>query len=365
MFVSKLEFENYRNLKDGSFEPSNEINVIFGDNAQGKTNLIEAIWLFCGQKSFRQVKDPQLVKLTDATEPLTAKLKMSFFAAGREQKAQININQKRSASINGISLDTPSNLSESFCCVVFSPADMDLIKDGPVVRRKFLDNAISQLRPKYAKMLSVYNRSVMQRNAILRDVMFHSELEFMLDAYEDRIAKSGAYIVSQRKKYLEAIMEYAPEIYFGISGQRETFNIEYKCSTKDGSYESLIDALRINRGEDTKNGTTGVGPHRDDIEFFINSLPVKTYASQGQRRSVILALKLSEAEVLKRFSGEQPIAILDDVMSELDHSRQDFILNHIKGWQVFITCCDPDTVKMLNSGKCFKVENGKVFAVKE
>ncbi len=356
MYLEKIEYENYRNLKKGEFLPDKEMNVIYGENAQGKTNLIEAIWLFTGRKSFRGTRDTQLINIESNNQ--TAVLKSAFFSSGRRQTGEIIITNKRLASMNDVNLSSASGLSENFTAILFSPADMDLIKEGPVVRRKFLDSAISTVRPKYEKILQAYNRAVMQRNSILKDVAFHRELEFMLDVYEERIAKSGAYIIAQRKKYIEALMDYIVDIYRGISSNKEEISIKYKCTAGGGSEDEILKSLKESRKQDTVNATTNVGPHRDDMEFFINELQLKIFGSQGQRRSTVVALKLSEAEILKKNTGEQPIAILDDVMSELDLSRQDYLLNHIKGWQVFITCCDPNTIKSLNSGKIFKMENG-------
>lgn len=354
MRITKLSLTDYRNIESCVFEPGEGINVIYGNNAQGKTNLIEALWMFCGQKSFRGTKDTQLIRLNCEK----AEMKMEFFAADRPQKAEIKITSKKDASINDIPLTTPSLLGDSFCAVVFAPSHMDLIQDGPKERRAFLDGAISQMRPKYAKVLQIYNRAVMQRNVILRDVMFHSELEFMLEAFEQKIANCGAYIIAQRKMFLEALCAAAPEIYSGISQNKEKFTMEYICTADDGLEKTLLHALRQARAEDTAKQVTSVGPHRDDIDFFVDGLPLKTFGSQGQKRSAVLAIKLAQAQVLKRFCGEQPVAILDDVMSELDRERQDFILNHIKGWQVFITCCDPQTVRHLDEGNVFKMDNG-------
>ncbi len=356
MYLEKIEYENFRNLKKGGFVPDENMNVIYGENAQGKTNLIEAIWLFTGKKSFRGTKDNQLVNVLNLQTP--AVLKSQFFSNGRNQVCEIEINGKRSAKLNDVSLSSMNELSQSFTAILFSPIDMNLISDGPVVRRKFLNNAISTVRPKYDKVLSSYNHAVMQRNSVLKDVASHSELQFMLDVYEDRIAKLGAYIISQRLKYLEAVMTYISDIYSGISSRKEEILVEYKSGLESYDEESLKLALKESRKQDVLTATTSVGPHRDDIEFFINKMPLKVFGSQGQRRSVVIALKLTEAEILKKNTGEQPIAILDDVMSELDLSRQDFLLNHLKGWQVFITCCDQNTIKNLQQGKIFKMENG-------
>lgn len=356
MYLEKIEYENYRNLKKGEFIPDKNMNIIYGENAQGKTNLIEAIWLFTGKKSFRGTKDTQLINID--SENQTALLKCSFFSSERQQTGEIIITNKRLASMNDVNLSSASGLSENFTAILFSPADMDLIKEGPIVRRKFLDNAISTVRPKYENILHSYNRAVMQRNSILKDIAYHSELEFMLDVYEERIAKCGAYIIAQRKKYIEALMDYIVDIYHGISGGKEEILIKYKCTAENGKEEDILKSLKESRKQDIVTASTNVGPHRDDMEFFINGLQLKIFGSQGQRRSTVIALKLSEAEILKKNTGEQPIAILDDVMSELDLSRQDYLLNHIKGWQVFITCCDPNTIKSLENGKVFKMENG-------
>ena len=356
MYLEKIEYENYRNLKKGELVADREMNVIYGENAQGKTNLIEAIWLFTGKKSFRGTKDVQLININN--EKASAFLKANFFSKGRSQTSSITISNKRTASVNDINLSSAKGLGENFTAILFSPADMDIIKEGPAIRRKFLDNAISTVRPKYSQILQSYNRAVIQRNSVLKDVAFHRELEFMLDVYDERIAKNGAYIISQRKKYIEALMDYIVGIYNGISSNKEEILLEYKCSCETGSEEDILKCLQNARKEDILNATTSVGPHRDDLEFILNNLSLKIYGSQGQRRSAIIALKLSEAEILKKNTGEQPIAILDDVMSELDLSRQEYLLNHIRGWQTFITCCDKNNIKLLQNGKVFKMENG-------
>ena len=364
MFVKSVKFENFRNLADGVFYPDKGVNVIYGDNAQGKTNLAEAIWLFTGQKSFRGTRDFQLVNKQNTDK--NAVLSAEFFSAGRNQSAQIKIANKRSVVLNESAVSSPTKLSDGFSAVVFSPADMQLIDDGPAIRRRFFDNAISILRPKYGKIITAYNRAVQQRNVLLKDVQYHSELSFMLDAFEDHIAKYGEYIISQRKKYLAAITENLPEIYGGLSDNREQIAITYKASGFDNEDDLTADKLREaimnNRKEDIKTAVTSIGPHRDDFDIFINGDSVKVYGSQGQKRSSIIALKLCEAEILKRLRGERPIMILDDVMSELDRSRQNYILNHIKDWQVFITCCDPETVENLKSGSCFHIQNGAISA---
>lgn len=367
MYLKRAQIENYRNLSNICFCPGKEINVIYGDNVQGKTNLTEAIWILTGQKSFRGNKDSQLINKDNQNRK--AYIEADFYSGKREQNIKLSILNGRKVLLNDIPQKSASAFSGVFSAVVFSPAEMQLINDGPSIRRKFLDNAISMLRPKYASILNNYTRAVQQRNAVLKDIQFHSELSSMLDLFEDNIAKNGAYIISQRKMYMEAIMKYLPQIYSGISSNRENLEIVYKESGggqfDEITAEKLRDMLYNVRKNDVITGTTSVGPHRDDIEFFINNDEVKIYGSQGQRRSAVLSLKLSEAEILKKHCGEQPITLLDDVMSELDRSRQDYILNHIKGWQVFITCCDPTTIENLDTGKCFKIKSGNIVEQQE
>ena len=193
----------------------------------------------------------------------------------------------------------------------------------------------------------------------MRDLKFHSDIEFLLDDFEKSLAVLIKDIVKYRYRYVEILKEILPEIYGGLSGEKEILNINYSSAIlKNAEIEEISVILKKSRKEDILTGNTSVGPHRDDLNLFLNGSAVKNFGSQGQKRSVCLALKLSEAKVLKRITGEYPIALLDDVMSELDKNRQDFILNHIKDWQVFITCCDPSNIKGLKNGKVFQMKGG-------
>lgn len=354
MRVISLCVEGYRNLRSFTFLPGPGVNVVYGDNAQGKTNLAEALWLFCGQKSFRGSRDGELVSFDGSA----AKLKLRFFAEEREQESELLIDTARHASLNGVKLSSPTELSRRFCAVVFSPEHLSFVKEGPGVRRRFLDSAIIQLRPKYGSLLAGYHRAVKQRNVLLRDSVRHSELLELLSAYEYHIARFGAGILAKRRSYVEALRKEAPEIYKGLSGGREKLSITYQCTCGGGSEEEMIAALKASRETDFRLGSTTVGPHRDDVDLEIDQRSCRLYGSQGQQRSAVLALKLAEAAILKRHFKEQPIAVLDDVMSELDAARQDYILNHMEGWQVFITCCDPAAVLRLSGGRAFFMADG-------
>ena len=354
MRIKSLKIENFRNIKDIQIFPSDEMNVIYGENAQGKTNIIEAIWLFTGAKSFRGAKDEELKRFSSEK----ARLKIEFEAEKIEKSAQIEINDKRIACLNEKPLKSVSHLAGKFNAIIFSPTDLRLLSDGPKVRRKFLDMAICQLYPTYIEILRGYTKAVTQRNKILKDFKNNSSVLPLLDVFENEIALSGEKIIKYRLRYIEILKEFIPEIYKGISNGQENLEIEYISSNKS---ENLLTDLKNSRKEDMFTYKTSVGPHRDDLEFKINGISAKNFGSQGQKRSVALSLKLAEAEILKKTTGEYPICLLDDIMSELDPKRQNFILNHIKEMQTFLSCCDPETLKNLKEGKRFQIKSGEVL----
>ena len=354
MRIKSLKIENFRNIKNIEILPNNEMNVIYGENAQGKTNIIEAIWLFTGAKSFRGAKDEELKRFSCEK----ARLKIEFEAEKIEKSAQIEINDKRIACLNEKPLKSVSHLAGKFNAIIFSPTDLRLLSDGPKVRRKFLDMAICQLYPTYIEILRGYTKAVTQRNKILKDFKNNSSVLPLLDVFENEIALSGEKIIKYRLRYIEILKEFIPEIYKGISNGQENLEIEYISSNKS---ENLLTDLKNSRKEDMFTYKTSVGPHRDDLEFKINGISAKNFGSQGQKRSVALSLKLAEAEILKKNTGEYPICLLDDIMSELDPKRQNFILNHIKEMQTFLSCCDPETLKNLKEGKRFQIKSGEVL----
>lgn len=353
MIVLNLNCKNFRNLENVFIEPCEEMNVICGENAQGKTNIIESIWLFTGAKSFRTSKDNNFIKFGEEK----AICSLNFKSEGIEKEATIEIKEKRSATFNQNKLKSASELAGKFNAIVFSPNDLSLVADGPSVRRKFLDTAIGQLYPSYISIIKNYVRAVTQRNKIIKDYKYDSTLSVMLDVFENSIADYGQKIIDYRKNYIKLINQFLPTVYDGISNGKEILQTEYICSCED----NLLEKLKISRKDDMFSGVTSLGPHRDDLEFKINGISARNFASQGQKRSVALAVKLSEAEVIKQKTGECPVILLDDVMSELDPSRQDFILNHIKGMQSFLTCCDDSNVKNLIAGKKFIIKNGSVI----
>ncbi len=372
MYVRSLSTWNFRNLLDGELFPCQGVNVIYGGNAQGKTNLLEGLWLFTGGHSFRGAKDGELPRLDPEKggNSLKASLSLEFYGESRWQKAVLQIeNGRRSSVINGVSKRTGSALVGKVRAVIFSPEHLLLVKEGPSRRRNFLDGALCQLKPGFVSSLGIYNRTLMQRNALLKDMARFPELRDTLEVWDARLAQLGAAVILERKAYVERLAGKVQDIYNGISKGKEKIKIRYSPSIKkfvenlspEDSRREFLSELRRTLPSDSRFGFTSAGPHRDDLEIELNGLSVRAYGSQGQQRSAVLALKLAEAEVLADISQETPIVLLDDVMSELDQSRQDYLLNHLHGRQVFITCCSPETVSLQETGKRFRVEAGNVI----
>lgn len=353
MHLKNLNCFDFKNLKRAEILPDKEMNVICGENAQGKTNIIEAIWLFTGAKSFKGTKDSSFINF----DSQKAKTEIKFNAFGVDYDAKIEFGDKKNAFLNGKALKSTSNLAGKFNAVIFAPDDLGLVKEGPQIRRRFLDTAIGQLYPNYIEILKSYMRAVTQRNKIIKDYKYDTSLSVMLDIFEDEIALMGEKIIKYRKNYLSVIDEFVPNIYEELSNGKEKFMSVYVANSCDIIREKLREA----RKEDMYTGVTSVGPHRDDIEFTVNGISARFFGSQGQQRSIALALKLAQAEVTKSKINEYPIILLDDVMSELDENRQNFVLNHIKGKQSFITCCDPKSVERLKNGRIIRVQNGEVL----
>lgn len=354
MKVKKLEIQNFRNISNISLEFDDEINVICGENAQGKTNIIEALWLFSGAKSFRNSKDNEFIKFGQHS----AKISVDFQMLGVENQASITFSDKKITFLNEKKLPNTSNLAGKYNAIIFSPSDLTLVTDGPDKRRRFLDIAIGQLYPNYIEILRNYSRAVMQRNKIIKDYRYDKTISIMLDVFEAEIVDMGNKIIDYRKRYIKFLNKYVLKIYSGISQGKENIEISYILKSGD-----VLDneKLKTSREIDMFTSTTSVGPHRDDMNFKINGIDARSFGSQGQKRSVALSLKLAGAEVIKEISGEYPICLLDDVMSELDENRQNYILNHIRNWQSFITCCDTSNIKNLKEGKVITIKNGGVM----
>lgn len=371
MIFKSLELKNFRNIESLSMNPGEKVNIICGENAQGKTNLMEALWLFTGAKSFRQTKDSEFIRFGEEK----ASLKADFYAEHREQNAEINFSPSKSMKKNGIDIRSAAEYAGTCGGVVFSPNHMNLFRDGPKERRRLADTSLCQLYPKYLSVLSDYNKVLLQRNTVLKDAKYHSSLLDMIDVYDEQLARLGASIIRTRVNYCESLNKKAAEIYKGMSAGRENFFAEYKTTVlnEDEHAESSLstaewaqkfyDALQNTKNYDFEHGSTSIGPHRDDIEVTLDGMPVRSFGSQGQQRSCILSLKLGEAKLLGEAMGEPPLILLDDVMSELDSIRRDYILNSIGESQIFLTCCDKELFSGLSEGKVFTMEKGRITEV--
>lgn len=361
MKLERLKITNYRNIKELELIPGEGVNVIYGSNAQGKTNLLEAIYLFTGQKSFRQSREADLVMRGEQM----ALLEADFFAGGRPQTATMQLGGKKSATLNEVTT-TPAELTGRFYAVVFSPAELAMVQAGPALRRSFLDCAISQVMPRYIKTLSAMNRALFQRNSLLSDMRARPGMEDFLDAWDKSFAKLAAAVINARRRYISRLAPHARSFYEGISAGREQLTIEYKSSLELNWEENdnakrereIIELLRRSRGEDLRSGFTNLGPQRDDLELCIDENPARNFGSQGQQRSCALALKLAECRLLGEICGEPPILLLDDLFSELDKGRRDYFLSGINEGQIFITACEKSTLRGFGNGKKFEISSG-------
>lgn len=367
MLVHELTFRGFRNLHPGRWTPVEGVNILYGDNAQGKTNLLEACWLFTGARSFRGAKDSEMVAFGQEE----AALGLRFTAGGRQQQAEITVAQRRRATLNGVSLPSAARMAGTFCGVVFSPAHLSLIKDGPEGRRRFADAAYCQLKPAYVGALTEFQKALTQRNAFLKQCREQGGLgpqqAELLDLWDTTLAVASARLTAARIHYMDKLQPLVTSIYDGLSGGREQLSLRWQTpaytegATTADMARLWAEQYAAARRADTAAGFSTVGPHREDMDILLDDRSARLYGSQGQQRSAVLALKLAEAALLEQVTGEPPVAFLDDVMSELDVFRQDYILNHIRDWQVFITACEPSAALRMKAGKVFQIKQGVII----
>jgi DNA replication and repair protein RecF len=360
--ITQLRLENFRNIPGMEFHPGEDANIIFGENAQGKTNILEAIWLFTGARSFRGTKDSEFIRFGQTR----CTLSLEFFADGREQTASIVFGEgKKLVKLNEIPQAGISRLAGEFRAVFFSPDHLLLIKQGPENRRRMLDVSLCQAYPKYAKILDSYQKILRQRASLLKDIPRNASLTELLDAWDKSLIDYVSYITAVRTGYTRQLARHAAEIYAGISGGRESLTVTYQstagqgdCQTRGEYREQLAIAIKQSRSADIAHGLTTIGPHRDDVEIAINGSSARSFGSQGQQRSCVLALKLAECAILEERGGEPPVVLLDDVMSELDELRRGYLLNKLRDMQILITCCDAAVFEALAGGKVFPIAGG-------
>jgi DNA replication and repair protein RecF len=366
MTVDKLELLNFRNYRDLSVSFSPEINVISGNNAGGKTNLIESIYYLSALRPIRSAKDRDLVTQGQTEAKISAAIGSG--AKNTELCAVLSICERKKLFKNGIRQKTGADFAGVLKTVLFCPDDLLLIKESGAQRRKLIDSALCQLRPSYYAALAGYNRLLDQKNKILREYQEKPSLLEMLPSYNDKMAELGGRLIFMRNAYVKLLASAAEVVCGEVSGGADRLSIRY-CSLSNIADTSLSEKelsdlirehQRDHRQAELASMTCLSGPHKDDIAICINGKSAKIYASQGQIRSAVLSLKLAERDIFFRDSGEYPALLLDDVLSELDPGRQSFVLNRISGGQVFITCCSVDKDAAFLSGNKYIVKNGRV-----
>ena len=366
MRLDAITLEHFRNYAHQSvtFDPS--VNVIVGENAQGKTNLLEAaVYLSCA-KSPRARTEKEMISF-DAD---TARLTGSVFSRGRDFTVEIELSRgkRRKMSVNQVPCKRAGDLSGVLNTVYFCPDDLLLIRDGAAARRRFMDLSLSQLRPRYDAALSEYNRLYDHKTRILRDAEEHPSLLDALPDFNLRMAQCGAVLIYYRARFCKLLADYAASAHRECSGGREELTLAYRTvstvadpmAPQETVFEQLMAHQRDHYHAELASRLCLSGPHKDDIEVSIGGAAARAFSSQGQTRTAALSLKLAERDIFRELTGFSPVLLLDDVLSELDPRRQEFVLNRISGGQVFITCCEEDRLESMLGGKVLHVENGKV-----
>lgn len=351
MWINKIKINNFRNYENEEINLNKNINIFYGENAQGKTNIIESIFLSSIGKSFRTNKEKELIKFNENN----CKVELEYEKSDRDGKIKIDIGNKKNIFINGIKIKRLSELLGNVNVVIFTPDDINILKGGPENRRKFLNILISQLRPKYLHIYNSYLKTLEERNNYLKNI--ENQNQDLLEIWDERLAEYGHQVYKYRSEFIEKIRNKIIDIHKSITNNKEEISIKYKsdCENK----EEFMNLLKSRRKLDIIKGYTTKGIHRDDFEIFINNILVNVYGSQGQHRTAILSLKLAELQVIYDEIGENPILLLDDFMSELDENRRKSFLENIKDTQVIITCTDKFELKNTNC-EYFNVDNGKI-----
>lgn len=354
MWINKLKINNFRNYNYQEIKLEKNINIFYGENAQGKTNIIEAIFLCSMGKSFRTNKDKEMILL----DKEKAIIEVEFEKSDRDGKIKIELSNKKSININGIKIKKLSELLGNINIVIFTPDDINILKGGPQNRRRFLDIMISQLKPNYMHNLNLYLKTLEQRNNYLRQIREENKDENMLEIWDEKLSEYAINIFNYRKDFINRINDKIKNIHNEITDNKEEIKIEY--ITECNSRKEFLELLKKRRKLDIIKGFTTKGIHRDDFVIYINQKRLDIYGSQGQHRTAILSLKLSELNIIEDEIGEKPILLLDDFMSELDKKRRNHFLEKIKETQVIITCTDKidiENKKIL----IYNVKEGKVI----
>ena len=357
MWITSLEMQNFRNYESQKIDFSENVNVFYGDNAQGKTNIIEAIFMCSIGKSFRTSKEKETIKHNEEFTNIF----LNYQNKDRDGNIKVQISNKKTIFVNGVKVKKLSELLGKINVVLFTPDDINILKNGPDQRRKFLNMMIGQIRPNYVNILNTYTKVMEQRNNYLkqiRDLDDKTKINYkLLDIWDEKLASLSYKICLYRTEFINKISEKIKDIHKNITENKEEIKIEYITESSDE--KKLLELIKQRRKLDIIKGYTTKGAHRDDFNIYIDGDLVNVYGSQGQHRTAVLSLKMSELEIIKEETGKSPILLLDDFMSELDSKRRKNLLSNIGDTQVIITCTDEMENNFL--GNIYKVKEGKVI----
>ncbi len=366
MRINELTLVNFRNYAEQSLSFAPDVNVIVGENAQGKTNLLEAVVYLSCARSNRARSDRELIRFGETEASLCG----AIFSRERDFTVETRLfaGKRRQIKINQVPAKRASELSGVLGTVFFCPEDLNLIRDGAAARRRFMDQSLCQLRPRYAQALAEYNRLYEHKTRILRDSGEHPALRDTLPEFNTRMALAGAVLIHYRARFCARLAEYAAVAHRECSGGKETLALSYETvKTVEDPFaeqgtlvEQLLAHQRAHGEAELAARLCLSGPHKDDIAAEIGGRSARQFSSQGQTRTAALALKLAERDIYKEITSQSPVLLLDDVLSELDVKRQEYVLNRISGGQVFISCCEEDRLETLLGGRVLYVENGQV-----
>lgn len=357
MIIKSLELENFRNYDSLQLFFDEGTNILYGDNAQGKTNVLEAIYISSTTKSHKGSKDKEIINFSKEEAHIR-----TFLSKGdMDYRVDMHLRKSKSKGIavNGQRLKKAAELLGLLNVVFFSPEDLSIIKNGPSVRRSFVDMELCQLDKYYLYNLNQYNKIINQRNKLLKDFYYSSDLKDTITVWDSQLITYGKQIIERRFQFVDQLNEIIVKIHNNLSGQKENLKIIYEPDVTGDNFEK---ELSLGMERDMKLKFTGTGPHRDDFAFIINDIDIRKYGSQGQQRTAALSLKLAEIELVKQITKDNPILLLDDVLSELDSNRQNYLLNSIGNIQTIITCTGLDEFvnNRFEINKIFKVVNGTI-----
>ena len=357
MFVESLSLNNYRNYDNTDINFSSGINIIYGDNAQGKTNILEAIYMLATTKSHRGSKDKEIIRFDSDESHIRASVRKMDISHRIDM--HLRKNKSKGVAIDMLPIRRSAELMGLVNIILFSPEDLSIIKNSPVERRRFMDMELCQLNKIYYSNLSTYNKILNQRNSLLKQISFDKNQIDMIDVWDNQLADYGIKIIKDRNNFINMINEIIFDIHKKLTSGKENLVVRYD---KDVEEDNFLNELSDKRQLDIRYQSTQIGPHRDDLTFYINDMDVKKFGSQGQQRTVALSLKLAEIELVKKIINDNPILLLDDVMSELDSTRRDALLSYINDIQTIITCTGYDDFikERLSIDRIYHVSQGTI-----